>query len=86
MASNLTFSTNICLIRKANFSRVVFVLSLELQGQTFFFKINLFIYLFIFGCIGSSLLRVVVASRDYSLLQVRGLLIVVASLVAEYGP
>ena len=51
-----------------------------------FFKINLFIYLFIFGCIGSSLLRVVVASRDYSLLQVRGLLIVVASLVAEYGP
>ena len=52
------------------------------------FKKNKFIYFFIFGCIGSSLLRglsLVVASGGYSVV-VRGLLIVVASLVAEHGP
>ena len=47
----------------------------------------IFIYLFIFGCAGSSFavcrLSLVVASRGYSLVAVRGLLIAVASVVAE---
>ena len=59
----------------------------------FFFFINLFIilfYLFIyFGCIGSSLLRAGFFSGcgEQGLLftEVHGLLIVVASLVAEHG-
>ena len=45
-----------------------------------------FIYLFIFGCAGSSLLRglcLVVVSRGYSLVAVVGLLTAVASFVAE---
>ena len=52
---------------------------------------NKFIYLFVFilGCVGSSLLRVWAFSscRERGLLfvAVRGLLIVVASLVAEHG-
>ena len=46
----------------------------------FFYKFILF--LFIFGCVGS-LLSLVAASRGYSSLC--GLLIVVASLVAEHG-
>ena len=52
----------------------------------FVFKGN-FIYLFIYGCVGYSLLRglsLVAASRSYSLLAVRGLLIAVASLVVEH--
>ena len=47
----------------------------------------IFIYLFIFGCAGSSFavrrLSLVAASRGYSLVVVCGLLIVVASVVAE---
>ena len=56
----------------------------------FFFLINffLFIYLFSFGCVGSSLLHagfsLVVASGGYSV-AVSGLLTAVASLVAEHG-
>ena len=46
------------------------------------------IYLFIFGCAGFSLLcnsfSLVAASRDYSLVVALGLLITVASLVAEH--
>ena len=46
-------------------------------------------YLFICGCAGSSLLHagssVVEMSRGYSLVAAHGLLIVVASLVAEHG-
>ena len=55
------------------------------------FKINIFyfIYFFICGCVGSSLLRVgfslVAASGGYSLLRCAGLLIAVASLVVEQG-
>ena len=51
----------------------------------FFFLIRL--YLFIFGCAGSSPLcglSLVVEGRDPSLVAVHGLLIVVASLVAEH--
>ena len=52
-------------------------------AQAFFKKI---IYLFIFVCVGSSLLLPLVAtSRDYSPVVVCGLLIAVASLVAEHG-
>ena len=46
------------------------------------------IYLFTFGCAGSSLLcglSLVVESEGYSLVAVRGLLIAVASLVAEHS-
>ena len=47
------------------------------------------IYLFIFGCIGSSLLRVrfslIVESGGLLFTVVHGLLIAVASLVAEHG-
>ena len=47
----------------------------------------IFIYLFIYGCAGSSFavcrLSLVAASRGYSLVAVRGLLIAVASVVAE---
>ena len=47
----------------------------------------IFFYLFIFGCAGSSFavcrLSIVAASRGYSLVAVRGLLIEVASVVAE---
>ena len=54
-----------------------------------FFKIYLFIYLFIFGCVGSLLLRTGFLQlwRAGAILcfAVRGLLIVVASLVAEHG-
>ena len=54
------------------------------QGKDFFL-IN---YLFVFGCVGSSLLRAAFSScGEWGLLFVamRGLLIVVASLVAEHG-
>ena len=47
-----------------------------------------FIYLFIFGCVGSSLLRVAFFScgkRGLLFVAVCGLLIEVASLVAEHG-
>ena len=54
----------------------------SLQGADSFLKI-------IFGCAGSLLLcadfSLVAASKGYSLVGVRGLLIVVASLVAEQG-
>ena len=61
---------------------------------TLFFKfIYLFIYLFIFGCIGSSLLGLSCCTWAFSscgergllFVAVRGLLTVVASLVAELG-
>ena len=45
-----------------------------------FFKKNKCIYLFIYGCVGSSLLR-----TGFLFIAVCGLLIVVASLVAEHG-
>ena len=60
-----------------------------LSPTILFFFFNKFIYSFIFGCVGSSLLRtgfsLVVASRDYSSLRCARLLIAVASLVAEHG-
>ena len=52
--------------------------------STSFFLMNLFI----FGCVGSSLLRVGFSScseRGLLFVAVRGLLIAVASLVAEHG-
>ena len=55
----------------------------------FFFKdIYLFIYSFVYGCVGSLLLRAGFLSRtEWGLLflAVLGLLIAVASLVAEHG-
>ena len=57
---------------------------------SFFFKINLFIYVFIFGCIGSSLLRAgfsqVAASRVYSLLWCIGFLLQWLLLLQIMGP
>ena len=53
-----------------------------------FFPINLFIYyLFIYGCVGSSLLHAGSSCGEWGLLfiAVRGLLIAVAPLVAEHG-
>ena len=53
-----------------------------------FYFFNKFIYLFIFGGVGSSLLRglsLVAVSWGYPFVVVRRLLIVVASLVAELG-
>ena len=49
--------------------------------------LNLFIYLFIFGCIGSSLHAAFSGCGERGLLFVveRGLLIAVASLVVEHG-
>ena len=52
------------------------------------FKINLFIHLFIFGCVGSLRLRAAFSScgeRGLLFVAVRGLLIAVASLVVEHG-
>ena len=53
-----------------------------------FLKINLFIYLFIFGCIGSLLLCARAFSscgeRGLLFVVVRGLLIAVVSLLAEH--
>ena len=55
---------------------------------SFFFNINLFIY-FIFGCVGSLLLHTGFLSscgeRGLLFVVVHGLLIAVASLVAEHG-
>ena len=42
------------------------------------------LYIFIFGCAGSSLLSLVALSGGCSLIAVRGLLITVASLFAEH--
>ena len=56
-------------------------------GHFFFLYIYLF-YFFIFGCVGSSLLRglsLVVASGGLLFVAVQGLLIAVAWLVAEHG-
>ena len=53
-----------------------------------FLYIILFIFFFIFGCVGSLLLHVgclVAASRGYSLAVVYRLLIAGASLIAEHG-
>ena len=58
-----------------------------LKDPFFFFLINLF-NLFIFGCVGSSLLQRAFSScceRGLLLVAVRGLLTAVASLVAEHG-
>ena len=52
-----------------------------------FFK-NLFMCLFIFGCVGSSLLRGLFSScgeQGLLFIVVHGLLIAVASLVVEHG-
>ena len=52
------------------------------------FKNNLFIYLFIFSCVGSSLLHagfLQLRQAGLFFVVVRGLLIAVASLVAEHG-
>ena len=52
--------------------------------MSFFFKyICLFIYLF--GCVGFSLLRAGFSPVAASVVEVHGLLIAVASLVVEYG-
>ena len=59
----------------------------ELSFIFIFLKIYLCIY-FIFGCVGSLLLRTAFSScgeRGLPYVAVRGLLIVVASLVAEHG-
>ena len=54
------------------------------MGMKLFFLINLFIfYIFIFGCIGSSFLCM--GEQGLLFIVVRGLLISVASLVAEHG-
>ena len=53
-----------------------------------FLFFNKFIYLFIFGCVGSSLLRATFSSwSEWGLLfvAVHGLLTAVAYLVAEHG-
>ena len=59
----------------------------------YFIFINLFIYLFVYGCIGSLLLGLHCCKQAFSscgergllFIVVHGLLIVVASLVAELG-
>ena len=43
------------------------------------------ICLFIFGCVGACELSLVVVSRGYFLVAVCGLLLAVASLVADHG-
>ena len=43
------------------------------------------ICLFIFGCVGTCKLSLVVVSRGYFLVAVCGLLLAVASLVADHG-
>ena len=56
--------------------------------NNFLNNIYIFVYLFISGCAGSSLLptfSLVAASRGCSLVVVRGFLIAVASLVVERG-
>ena len=55
--------------------------------KLFFFLINLFIYLFLaaMGLRCCACLSLVAVSRGYSSLRLRGLLIAVASLVAEHG-
>ena len=56
--------------------------------RIFFKKYIYLFYLFIFGCVGSSLLREGFSSCDEHgllLIAVRGLLIVVASLLVEHG-
>ena len=46
---------------------------------------NSFIYLFAFGCAGSSLLHPVAEREGYTLAVVCGLLIAVVSLIVEHG-
>ena len=57
-------------------------------GEALLFKIYLFIYLFIFGCVGSLVLHARAFSscgeRGLLFVEVRGLLVAVASLVAEH--
>ena len=57
----------------------IYVLAIQLFSSMNSFFLNLFIYLFIFGCVGSLLLHVV-----FLLVAVCGLLTVVASLVVEH--
>ena len=64
------------------------VLSRIFTIYSFFFLINLFIHLFIFGCVGSLWLCAALSScgeRGLLFVAVRGLLIAVASLVVEHG-
>ena len=60
-----------------------------MKGELGFLHLFYFIYLFIFGCVGSSLLCARAFSscgeRGLLFIGVRGLLIAVASLVAEHG-
>ena len=71
---------------------VVLISAVQQSDSVFFlffiFIATLFIYLFIFGCVGSLLLRVGFLSscseRGLLFIVVRGLLIAVASLVAEH--
>ena len=60
---------------------------MPVHAQSIFEKLFLFIYLFIFGCIVSSLLHAGFSCSERGLLFValHGLLIAVASLVAEHG-
>ena len=60
---------------------------LKLVNFMGFFSFNKFIYLFVFGCVGSSLLHAFSSCGEWGLLfvAVHGLLIAVASLVAEHG-
>ena len=62
-----------------------------LNNSVYFFK-DLFVYFFLYGCAGSSLLCMklqftspVAVSRGYSLAVVHRLLIMVASLAVEQG-
>ena len=55
--------------------------SLHWKADSFFTEENNFTYFYIFGCIGT----LAAESRGYSLVVVQGLLIAVASLVAEHG-
>ena len=60
----------------------------SLSLPSFSLYINLFILFIIFGCVGSSLLRGLFSSwgeRGLLFIAVHGLLIAVASLVAEHG-
>ena len=61
------------------FGKTFIQLLCPLSFLFFYFLINLFIHLFIFGCVGSPLLR------GLLFVAVRSLLIAVASLVAEHG-
>ena len=46
---------------------------------------NRFIYLFVFGCAGPSLLHLAAEREGYTVVVVCGLLIAVVSLIVEHG-